>query len=121
MYRRINAPIGYPRKNKFNPQNNVTMQANEVIARLEGLVADGTITTTIYKLSGNWSSILVKVDGYNGNEIVTVIDNKGAEYINRQIARLDAALHPERYNHYWEITEEPRQLPTLPMEIAFNG
>lgn len=94
------------------------MQANEVITRLEELVTDGTITTTIYKLSGNWSSILVKVDGYNGKEIVTVIDNKGAEYIDRQIARLDAALHPEHYNHYWEITDAPEQLPALPMEIA---
>lgn len=72
------------------------MQANEVIARLEELVTDGTITTTIHKLSGVWSSILVKVEEYNGKEIVIVIDNKGAEYISRQIARLDAALHPER-------------------------
>lgn len=94
------------------------MQANEVIARLDELVTDGTITTTIHKLSGVWSSILVKVDDFNGKEIVTSISNNGAEYINRQITRLDAALHPERYNRFWEITAAPDQLPALPVEIA---
>lgn len=72
------------------------MQASEVIARLEELVTDGTITTTIYKLSGVWSSILVKVEEYNGKGTVISIRNNGAESINRQIARLDAALHPEK-------------------------
>jgi len=94
------------------------MQVSEVIARLEELITDGTVSTTIYRLNGEWRSILVKVEDYNGKNIVTAIDNKGAEYINNQIARLDNALHLDSVNHFWELTDEPRQLPALPMEIA---
>ena len=72
------------------------MKANEVIARLEQLVTDGTVKTTVYKLNGVWRSILVNAEEYNGANIVTVIDNKGEEHTSRQIEKLDAALHPAK-------------------------
>lgn len=93
------------------------MKATEVIARLEELVTDGTIKTTIYNLNGEWSSILVNVEEYNGKNIVMGISNKGADYISRQIAKLDNALHPDKYNHYWELSNNPEQLPALPTQI----
>lgn len=73
------------------------MKANEVIARLEELVTDGNVKTTIYRLNGEWQSILVNITDYNTDKnIVVVIGNKGSEHINRQIAKLDEALHPEQ-------------------------
>lgn len=73
------------------------MQVTELIARLEELITDGTVTTTIYKLNGEWTSILVRIEEYNGKTIVTVFDNKGNDYVSRKIAEFDKALHPEKY------------------------
>lgn len=95
------------------------MKANEVVARLEELITDGIVKATIYRLNGEWRSVLVVVEEYrhNSGKWSVVIDNKGDDYINRQIAKLDAALHPGGLNHYWELTDEPEQLPALPQQI----
>lgn len=75
------------------------MKANEVITRLEELITDGSLQTKIYKLEGVWTSILVNVEDYSTNKnLVIVIENKTPEYINGQISKLAAALHPETSN-----------------------
>lgn len=59
---------------------------------------------------------IIKQAKQNG---VTISGGALADNGKSQILYLDnPTMQTEELNHYWEITDTPRQLPALPMEIA---